>query len=249
MIKKGLIVLGIVLAGAAGVLAFGGDEPEHDAESASEATAKGARRSGARGRAYEFRPRTDADVETRVADLEREVRELRALLGMRRFAGAVGEVATVRGEDGYEGEAMLDEGLREQVRSVLEEQREEDRQRWEERRSERFERRTEETIEAIAAVGSGLSSEQRETLAKRFAAEREQMQAIFRDAREDERPRFEIRDEVRKIREATDTELRDLLDADQFAAYEELRGQRGGWGRGWGGGPRGGGPPGRGRGG
>lgn len=136
----------------------------------------------------------------------------------------------------------LREGFRNLVReeqAALRDERREARQtRWEERTSERI---------ATLAQEHGLSRSQQDALFAILTAARDAISETFREAREADAPpaREEMRAKIDAARTRADDEARELLDGEQFKAYEAMRDEGGlvGPGRRGGFGPPGEGPP------
>lgn len=159
-------------------------------------------------------------LEAADADLEALREDVDALL--------VGE-----GLSSERGRTRLREAVREVQEQMSEERRREHRQR---RQTER-----EERLRTFASENR-LSASQLEALMSLLSEASTQREEIFEQVRAGEKTRDEARTEVRAAREQTDEEIRELLDAPQYEAYEQLRqDERGGGGEGGGGGRRGGG--------
>ncbi len=111
------------------------------------------------------------------------------------------------------------------VRDSLEAEREE---RWD-RRRERIEQRTAERLDQLAQ-DSGLTDAQVDTLDVALANEREEIFALFRQAREDG-SWADAREKAEAIRAATDERVAGQLDDGQreaWAAFREEEAPRGG---------------------
>lgn len=232
MLKTGLIALGLCSVTAAAAYVIVDRDGAEEGAAATDRSEPGARaRRGRRGRVWsdDGLPPAKEDLEGRVARLERQVESLRAALAMRRHDGGAGD-------DGV-GSAAVDgragDGFRDQVRSVLAEEREEREERRADRRRERFEERVEETLTAVAEK-AGLNDQQRDKLSAHLENQREQIMGLVRDARGGDRPWGEVRQEIGKVRESGRAGLSEFLDEQQIAALDEIeqdrRGGRGGFG-------------------
>ena len=230
-----LATLGAVSVGGAAMVLMGGDAPQETVAS-GKGDGDGDR---TRARADRRERSRDGSVEDRVAALEDEVDDLRRELGRQRM-GAGARLPEARSFD--EGDEPPDGPLADQVRAIVEEEREAEQERRQEQRRERWAQRTEERLDELVAR-AGLSPEHRESISALWTTEREQMMAMFQEARAGDRDFGEIREALGKLRETTDQEAQALLSEEQYAAYQDLRprGPGGGGGRGRGRGPGGGG--------
>jgi hypothetical protein len=243
-----------VVVGIAAVAAIGGlwwmvrsnDPAEVEASDATEPTEaragsrENSTRDGSRARTSSSE---DQDLTQRVARLERQVAQLQRQAGMRTAARALGDDDTRADWDEDAAEPEFAEG----VRAVLEEEKEKERERWIEARREGWEEMTNEILDDLVSE-AGISSEHREALYQAWSAEAEQVLPLVMQARSGEISWRDIRGQIDEIRDETDTAAKEMLTAEQYAAYEESRprgGPRGRGGRGGGErGGRGGGPPG-----
>lgn len=179
----------------------------------------------------------DADIEDRVALLERQVAELQRDNAKLKL---VKSPAVARGfaDDNEEprDDSPVFEGA---VRDIIEADRAEATERRTDAMRERFSERREETLDELVAA-TGINATQRESISELWDAESEQLIPLFVAAREGERPFREVREEIEKVRESTDVSIEDMLDAAQFETYKEMRP---GPPRGGRGGRRGGPPP------
>ncbi|MCA9692972.1 MAG: hypothetical protein KC636_25475 [Myxococcales bacterium] len=224
MTKLNLILLAIVVTGGGTYLALRDDpapaeerdEPDRRAKRSPAQRTEAAPRSG--------------DLERRVADLEDEVRELRAALRLQRSAVMVGGGGSDDDEDYEPGDAPSPV-VAAQVREVLAAEREAESQRRIERRSERMEgRRAEAMEELVAATGIGASTQR--AITELWTTEGTQITELFSagfggggggGGDGGGRSRQDIRQEVQRIRTETDAAAKDLLSDEQFQAYLEHR--------------------------
>jgi hypothetical protein len=181
-----------------------------------------------------------ADLEARVARLEREVRTLKARGSGPRMASA--EAARIELDD---PDATQSPVLRQAIADVVDEREATQRVERDERRREMFAQMRTERVQSLTEAAS-LDGDQREAVAALWETEGEQMMALFSKARSGEIPFSEVRQQIEALRQATDASASEVLDEEQMAAYEQERprgpgggGRRGG--RGWGGPPAG--PP------
>ncbi|MBV1858378.1 MAG: hypothetical protein KUG77_08195 [Nannocystaceae bacterium] len=165
----------------------------------------------------------------------KQLRMARGSLAARRVTGEPDERSDAQ-EPVFEGA----------VRDIIETEREEARERRTDALRDRFTARHSEILDELVEV-AGLQTSQRESIDSLWETESEQLVPLFVAAREGTRPFTEVREEAEKLRSATDTNVEEMLTAEQFEQYKELRpgppgrGRRGG--RGGGGRPAGAGPP------
>ena len=131
--------------------------------------------------------------------------------------------------------AQFDQGVRDTLAAVRDEERADREQRNQDRMSRRAEERAGRMAEQLGLTG---------TLADDFTAlvtgHSTEMSQLWSEARDLDLERGEMHNFFEQTREEQNGEIEDLLDADQYAAYQELP-QGGGWGGNFGGGRRGGG--------
>ena len=205
-----------------------------DEEPAAEVRTRKGERRGPRDPAA---PPASGNLEDRVAQLEDEVaqmrRELQTLRMVRGSAAARG--ASVDAEEPED--APVFEGA---VRDIIESEREEAREKRTDAMRDRFSERHGEILDELVTV-AGINKTERASIETLWETESEQLIPLFMAAREGERPFSEVREEAEKLRNATDTSVEEMLTAEQYEKYKELRpgppGRRGGGDR------RGGGPP------
>ncbi len=222
------------------------DRDSGEATSAQEASTtrkRSGRRSADRAQGGEagLEARVD-DLETELAQLRLEMRQLRMVSGSAAARGATLGASDVPAD----AEAPVFEGA---VRDIIETEREEARERQTDALRDRFSERHSEILDELVTV-AGLKSTQRESIDALWETESEQLVPMFVAAREGDRPFAEVREEADKLREATDTSVKEMLTPEQFEQYKELRpgppGRGGRGGRGGqqeGRGDRGGRPP------
>lgn len=198
-----------------------------------------------------------ASVEARLAELEREVEQLRAEVRTLRGAGAptfgpapgamalrgstarprvpgtllpptAREAASVGGQEVLQQMVESDDPeVRERFQELVRDELDSARSERWERRQQRRTERREARLEQLRA-DAGLRADQLGGLQLLLEDEDEQITDLFRAARED--GSFEeARDKIRELHAATDEEIAGLLDEDQYAAWQEMRdeGRRG----------------------
>ena len=70
-----------------------------------------------------------------------------------------------------------------------------------------------------------MSSSQEQELTRRLQGEETQRQTLLESARSSDKSPQEVRQQLRQLREQTDTEVKAMLDESQRAQYDELRRQ------------------------
>ncbi|MDF1565946.1 MAG: hypothetical protein P1V51_23120 [Deltaproteobacteria bacterium] len=129
------------------------------------------------------------------------------------------------------GEVLETEAARERLKELVQETRRQEHaermQRWQESRAE-------EVKEEVARLAEAhdLSNQQARDLTNLMNAEMAAMNDLFRQAQEGDRSHRELRGEIRTLRDETDASVKGLLNEDQFTAYEAMRDEMGGPGRG-----------------
>ena len=214
----------IALAGVA-VLALGvggwmltGNDSEAEVEAAQPHKRRGEKR---RSRSKEGATKP-GDLEGRIAELETEVaqmrQELKKLKMVRGSAAARGATIDSDGPEALD-EAPQFEGA---VRDIIESEREEAREKRTDAMRDRFSERHSEVLDELVAV-AGLDKSERESIEGLWETETEQLIPLFMAAREGERPFGEVREEAEKLRNTTDSSVEEMLTAEQFEQYKELR--------------------------
>jgi hypothetical protein len=112
--------------------------------------------------------------------------------------------------------------LREKLRAVVQEQQEAAEQQQQEQRRERWIARTEARLAQLSGEAA-LSVEQRQSLVQLMLASRDQIADVRRSANTGE-AYVEARATVKRIRQETDTAIRELLSPAQYEAYRRARG-------------------------
>ena len=206
-----------VLVGAA-IWVADAEEPEDDMQelhgdaSAVEEEHRARGRERRQGKNASAVKRIEA-LEEQVADLQREIKTLRAA------AGLSARVAEAQSDDDPESDDPVFEGA---VREIIENDRKEEREAEVERRRERVA----EMIDASAtelANKAGLGEEQREGIAALWKAEADAVMPLWIGLRSGERSWSEARDEIEKIRTETDAEAKKLVGDEHHELYDELR--------------------------
>ena len=127
------------------------------------------------------------------------------------------------------------EALKGAVRSVQDEMRNEQREQREERMMQSMARAQAQQAERVRrfATEARLSSSQERDVTRHLESESTQRQALF-DAARAGGDGQNVRQQVRQLREQTDTQIKAVLDESQQAQYEAMRREdrRGGWGPG-----------------
>lgn len=203
------------------------DESSGQTESdATKTRAPGAKR-GKRGKRGAQR---DADLETRVAALEDDVAALRLELKKSRMVrpprGLAGPRETAGPGANPPGEAPQFEGA---VRDIIEADRAEAIEKRTDFMRERFAERRADTLKELVAV-AGITKAHQETIGELWETESDQLVPLFVAAREGDRPFDEVREEATKLREETDQAVEEILSAEQFEKYVEMRPGPGGRG-------------------
>jgi hypothetical protein len=110
--------------------------------------------------------------------------------------------------------------VREEQAVLRDEQRERRQTQWEEQTSTRL---------ATFRRDNGLTQDQEDGLFALLTAARDRTGELFRGARESDAPpsRVEVRARMDAIRKETDGEVRELLDARQFDAFQKLQEEEG----------------------
>lgn len=114
-----------------------------------------------------------------------------------------------------------DPAVRARVRELVDELAAERRDERRERRQERWEERTLERIDLLAERVS-LTRNEQDALYAILATMRDRTGELLREGRQSGEP-GRVRDRVRQVREEANAEVRQLLDDEQYAAYEQLR--------------------------
>jgi outer membrane murein-binding lipoprotein Lpp len=163
----------------------------------------------------------DGSLEDRVAELEKEVEQMRQEMKKLRMVrgSAVARGATVGDDAAEPSEAPAFEGA---VRDIIETEREEAREKRTDAMRDRFSQRHGEIMDELVAV-AGLNKSERESIEGMWETEMNELIPLFIAAREGERPFGEVREEAEKIRNATDVSVEEMLTPEQFEQYKELR--------------------------
>ena len=189
-------------------------------------------------RAAEPAPADRSDLERRIASLEQTVaRVFRMVIAdSSRAAGRKGApssdappstVSDLREDVDalLTGEAVSTEQGRKRlhdiVRKVQEDAREDRRQRWRTMRDEMRRSRLK-----TLAKKTGMSANQVERLNTLMDDERTQRRALMLAARDGQRPFPEAMEQIRALRQGTDTKAKEMLDSKQYEAYENMRQER-----------------------
>ncbi len=225
------VVGAVVVAVGLGGWMPGSSEDAPEEAKPTQARKRGSKARDAQGRVVAVK---DGDLEDRVADLEREVEQMRQeMKKLRMVRGSVAARGATLGSDADEGaEAPAFEGA---VRDIIETEREEAREKRTDAMRDRFSTRHEEILDDLVAA-TGLKKTERESIESLWETETEQLIPLFMAAREGERPFSEVREEAEKLRSATDSSVEEMLSPAQFEQYKEMRPGpprgRGGRGRG-----------------
>jgi hypothetical protein len=214
---------GTIIAVGAAVVALGlgawfvaADSKEEEAP--VQASGKSERKRGKRARP----DRADAprDVDGRLAALEDEVASLRReVKALRMGRGVTAPRAAFDDEPEATEDAPAFEGA---VRDIIETEREEARERRTDAMQERFSERHGEILDELVAT-AGLKSSERESIQALWETEAEQIIPLIMSAREGDRPFGEVREEAEKLRGTTDAAVEEMLTAEQFEQYKEMR--------------------------
>lgn len=171
-------------------------------------------------------------LESRVSQLDQEVR-IAAALGDRNGAASQPSAEGKEQRDKAVGRAAdsrtavldtlesSDPQIRDRLKTVVREEQERLLEERREVRDERLADRTRERISALAARLS-LSDAKVDLVSDALDAERAKISELFRQASED----FDLphaRLEAKRIRDATDAQMKASLGDDEFAAYMEMR--------------------------
>ncbi|MFC1475392.1 hypothetical protein ACFLQW_00135 [Candidatus Zixiibacteriota bacterium] len=143
------------------------------------------------------------------------------------------------GESG--GRGRMDETTREQIRQLreqmkgrmesiltpeqlaqLEELRDERRAERQDKREVNFAQRLDRRVEFLSKV-LDLDETQQQQISDILTENHEQVQTLHQNAREQDLPVADLREEIEKIREEADTAIRELLTAEQAAMFDALR--------------------------
>jgi signal transduction histidine kinase len=152
-------------------------------------------------------------LEEQVADLQREIKTLRAA------AGLSARVAEAQSDDDPESDDPVFEGA---VREIIENDRKEEREAEVERRRERVNEAIDTSATELADK-AGLGAEQREGIASLWKAEADAVMPLWIGLRSGERSWSETREEIEKIRMETDAEAKKLVGEEHHELYDELR--------------------------
>ncbi|MCO4771306.1 MAG: hypothetical protein KDA24_14830 [Deltaproteobacteria bacterium] len=117
--------------------------------------------------------------------------------------------------------AADDPAVRERVGELVRDTLEEERESRMERRRERMEQRTAERLTQLSD-DAGLDGSQVDRLDSALTQEREDIFALFRAAREDG-TWADAREKADALREATDEQVRSVLDEEQLQAWDAFR--------------------------
>lgn len=225
----------LAIAGAFVVLADGNDSSEEAVDD------DGGRKSRAGGKAARSSRRGDGDardggggdggdaeLEPRVAKLEREVATLR-----RQLALSSGRRVASSASDDYELTDEVESPVFDNaVRDIVAEERNRERE-------ERWQRFTERALNELTEA-TGLDGERQTAIAALWDTEREKLAPLIQQARGGDVSFDEVREQIDQIREESDTEARKILSDAEYEAYLEnrprgpggRRGERGGRDRG-----------------
>jgi hypothetical protein len=186
------------------------------------------------------------DMESRLARLEAQL--LKAQVNQK-LAGAPGKSGVMNpyGEGpeklvATEGQAAkqsdvlevlesYDPQVRDRLKAVIQEEQDRLRdERWE-MRNQRWAERTQKQI-ADFSEKAGLSAEQSAEISTLLNSERDQISALFQNARQD-MSFGEARNKARELRENNDAKAKEILDEGQYTAFMDMRAESGfGGGRG-----------------
>ena len=221
----------LAITGAYVVLAGGDDSAEEAADD------DGDRRSRAGGKAARSNRRSDgddrsaggggdgggADLEQRVAKLEREVATLR-----RQLALSSGRRVASASSDDYELTDEVESPVFDSaVRGIVADERQRERE-------ERWQRFTERALSELTEA-TGLDDERQTAIGALWDTEREKLSPLIQSARSGDVSFDEVREQIDEIREESDAEARKILSDAEYEAYLENRprgpGRRGGRGR------------------
>lgn len=212
----------IAVAGSAiYILADSGDDSIEQADAAGRSSRKGKRKSkrdrGWKGSDWDGGAGS-GDLESRVAELEREVKDLKkALRTKQAFSPPRG------GDDSFDLIADSEDPVFDsRVRELVADERERERDERRERRSERMSEMRTELLDGLVAKAS-LSDTQREEIDGLWTGETEAIMGLIEEARAGERNFGEVRQEIDELRKATDEQVKEMLDADQYETYLEER--------------------------
>lgn len=112
--------------------------------------------------------------------------------------------------------------VREKVQEMVRDELEIERQERQIRRTERMKERAREEAEEFADE-VGLEGTTKQRFTERMVAEREKMMNIWREARDNDTDRDEVRAQMEAIRGQTDKEMAAMLNDTQYAAFAEER--------------------------
>ena len=120
---------------------------------------------------------------------------------------------------------MSDPATAEQLRSII---REEQDAVWQKRREERRERRRERLNEEIQALKEmlELSGSEAESFNKMLVSENDAIRGFWGQVRSGELSRSQARQATRLRRVETDNQVKDLIDENRYASFENWRNER-----------------------
>ncbi len=156
----------------------------------------------------------DASIEERVAHLERE------LLALRKSSALKSGVALSGG--GFPRSIADSPEMEAEVRSICQREREREREHELETRRDRLEEMQDATLGHLAER-AGLNENQRERIDSLWTSEMDQVLPLVESMRRGDRDFEELRDEMKRVRLATDDAARVLLTTAQMESYDEIR--------------------------